>query len=170
MKTYLTSLSLPFSLFPFIFFYTYMSLIFFWYQPFLIFFWHHFHLTRWTALGKAVYSLDQRNVYLLRDFLAKWCLIFPFFSDSTLPLPCITWVSWLIRIQLVARGCLPVHTPILGKLDRQSHPWLNFSSTSADLRGKQKEGEGDRDRERERGVILYLWAKYEFDYPQWPNS
>ena len=52
------------------------------------------------------------------------CLIFSLL-DSTFPLPRITWAYWPIGIHpsnrsLVARSCLPVHTPILGKLNRQS--------------------------------------------------
>ena len=118
---------------------------------FLSFFWCPFNLPIWAGLGKTVYSLHLIHICLLWDLLANWLVWFFLFADSTFPLPCITWVSWPISIQpsnrsLVARGCLLVNTPILGKLDRQSvstHPWPKFNSSgfsfsSAGLRRKQK--------------------------------
>ena len=135
------------------------------------------------ALGRQ-FTLCTTDMSLLRDLSANWLVWFFLITDLTSPLPCIMWASWPIGIQpsnrlLVARGCLPVHTPILGKLDCQlvsTRPWPEFNSsdflsTSGDLQGKQKKKEGEereRERERER-ESLYLWVKYEFDYPHGPN-
>ena len=131
---------------------------------FLSFFWRHFNLPIWADLGKGIYSLHHRHVCLLGDLSANWLVWFFLFADLTFPLLHITYASWPIGIQpsnrsLVARGCLPVHTPILGKLDHQSvskHPWpelesSDFSFTSTGLLGKQRER--DRDTESES---LYL--------------
>ena len=104
---------------------------------FLSFFWRPFNLPTWVYQGKTVYSSHHRHVRLLSDLSANWLVWFFLFADSTFLLPRITWASWPVGIHpsnrsLVARGCLPVHTPILEKLDCQpvsTHPWPEFNSS-----------------------------------------
>ena len=121
---------------------------------FLAFFWRPFNLPIWAGLWGAVYSLHHRQVCLLGDLLANWLVWFFLFADSTLLLPRIAWASWPIGIQpsnrlLVTRDCLPVHTPIFGKLDGQlvsTNPWKEFNSSdfsfsSVSLRRRWERGE-----------------------------
>ena len=98
-------------------------------------------------------------------YLGQLAFLIFLFLDLTFLLPHITWAYQPIGIQLshrslVARHCLPVHTPILGKLDRQSvstRPWPKFNtsdflSTSAGLCEKKKGG-----RERESIFMNKIW-------------
>ena len=122
--------------------------------PFLAIYWQPFNLPIWPGPWMTTYSLHHRHVCQLWDLLADWLVWFFFFADSTVPLPRITWVSWPIGIQpsnwsLVDRSCLPVHTPILGKLDRQSvttHPWPEFNSPDFSLFLLVCEGSKKRER------------------------
>ena len=119
-------------------------------HTFLIFFWRHFNLPIWADLGKTAYSSHHRHVCLLQGLLANWLVWFFPLCGFDLP-PASYHVGLLTNRHLafksVACCCLPVHTPILGKLDRQSvrtRPWpefnsSDFSSTSAGLWKKKKE-------------------------------
>ena len=136
---------------------------------FLSYFWRHFNLLIWAGLRKTVYSLHYIRVCLLWDLSANWLVWFFLFADSTFPLPRITWTSWLIGIllsnrSLVARGCWPVHTPELGKLDCQSvctYSWSEFNSSDlllivceCEWNKKRKKVTRERERERERERVL----------------
>ena len=110
--------------------------------------------------------------FLPENLLANWVVWFYLISDLISLLPRITCASWPIGNPPSIRSlgaALPVHIPILGKLGRQSVSTLprlefnssDFSSTSADFRGKQKQGEGERAIERDRET-LYLSMIYEY--------
>ena len=142
-------------------------------HTFFIYFWQHLILPIWAGLRKIVYSLHHRHVCLLWVLSANWLVWFFLFANLTFPLPYISWASWPIDIQpsnrlLVARGCLPAHIPILRKLDHQllsTQPWPKLIRLLIYFCWFVRETKRERERES-----LYLWVKYEFDYPQGPNS
>ena len=130
----------------------------------LSFFWRTFNLLIWASLRKAVYSLHHWHFCLLGNLLAWFFL----FDDSTFPLPHVMWASRPIGIQSsnelhVTWGCLPVHTPILGKLDRQSvnmHPCAEFNCSDISFTSADEQGwEGENKRERDCIFMSKIWIR-----------
>ena len=139
-------------------------------HTFLIFFWRHYNLPIWAVLGKTAYCSHHRHVY--QGLLANWLVWFFLFLGSTFPLPRITWAYWPIGIHpsnrsLVARSCLPIHTPILGKQPSiGQHANLTriqffrlpiYFSWFARERERWERRERERERERESIFMSKIW-------------